>query len=120
MSSFEPGHQVAPQQDVAVNIESSGDLLANVDEENAALRDIAKRILELDAGAPLPKELMQEALTSLTRMYTVSHQLGERWSPFTGDRPMPPTAVMIMSTAMMRSVNVELFELGMWQAWAGA
>ena len=55
----------------------------------------------------------------MTRLYTVKFQLGERWPPFTSERAMPATAVMIMSTAMLKSVNLELFELGMWQAWSG-
>ena len=105
-------------QEAPVNVESTADLLADVGEETAALRAAAEKILALGADEPLPKDVMQDALTALTRMYTVSHQLGERWPPFNSARTMPPTIVMIMTTAMMRSVNVELFELGMWQAWA--
>lgn len=102
--------------DVAVD----GELLADVGEETKLLRDIANRITALDEGEALPDEMIKEALTALTRLYTVRFQVGERWSPFVSDRAMPATAVMIMATAMLRAVNVELFELGMWQAWSGA
>lgn len=98
----------------------SGELLADVDEETAALRAFARRILDRGEGEELPDELIQQGLTALTRLYTVKFQLGERWSPFTDDRAMPATSVMIMSTAMLRAVNVELFEVGMWQAFSGA
>ena len=101
-------------------IEDQGDLLADVGEETAALKDIARRILEVEDGADIPDPLVQEALTALTRLYTVKFQMGERWMPFTESRAVPATSVMIMSTAMLRAVNVELFELGMWQAWSGA
>ena len=84
------------------------------------LKAFAKKILELEGGEEPPDALIQEGLTALTRLYTVKFQVGERWSPFVDDRAMPATAVMIMSTAMLRAVNVELFELGMWQAWSGA
>ena len=50
---------------------------------------------------------------------TVRFQEGERWDPFVNGRGMPVTSVMIMSTAMLQAVNIELFELGMWQAWSG-
>lgn len=100
--------------------EEVGDLLADAGEETAALKEFARKILALDDGAEPPDELIQEGLTAMTRLYTVKFQIGERWSPFIDDRAMPATAVMIMSTAMLRAVNVELFELGMWQAWSGA
>ncbi len=108
MSSPEP-----PEEEV-------GDLLADVGEETDKLKAFAKKILELEGGEEPPDALIQEGLTALTRLYTVKFQIGERWSPFVDDRAMPATAVMIMSTAMLRAVNVELFELGMWQAWSGA
>ena len=97
-----------------------GDLLADVGEEMSALKAFAEQILALKEGDEIPKQLAQQGLTALTRLYTVRFQVGERWPPFISGRAMPPTAVMIMSTAMLRAVNVELFELGMWQAWSGA
>ena len=97
-----------------------GDLLADVGDETAKLQAFAEKMLALEKGSEPPDELIQEGLTALTRLYTVKFQVGERWSPFDDDRAMPATAVMIMCTAMLRAVNVELFELGMWQAWSGA
>ena len=97
-----------------------GDLLADVGEETARLQAFAAKMLELEEGEEPPDALIQEGLTALTKLYTVKFQIGERWSPFVDDRAMPATAVMIMCTAMLRAVNVELFELGMWQAWSGA
>jgi hypothetical protein len=107
----------SPEADAPID---GGDLLADVAEETAALRAFAEQILALKPGEEIPKPLMQQGITAMTRLYTVRFQVGERWPPFTSGRAMPPTAVMIMSTAMLRAVNVELFELGMWQAWSGA
>lgn len=97
-----------------------GDLLADVSEETRALKAFAERVLALEDGEEMPPELVQQGMTALTRLYTVRFQVGERWPPFVGHQAMPATAVMIMATAMLRAVNVELFELGMWQAWSGA
>ncbi len=110
----------SPESPPEMGVEDAGDLLADAGEETANLRAIATKILALDEGAELPDELIQEALTALTRLYTVKFQIGERWSPFSASQAVPATSVMIMTTAMCRAVNVELFELGMWQAWSGA
>ena len=97
-----------------------GEVLANVDDEIDELRDFAKKIAALKPGESIPDELVQQGITALVRLYTVKFQLGERWAPFAAGNPVPATAVMIMATAMLRNVNVEVFELGMWQSWSGA
>ena len=97
-----------------------GEVLANVDDEINELRDFAKKIAALKEGEAIPDELVQQGMTALVRLYTVKFQLGERWPPFAAGKPVPATAVMIMATAMLRDVNVEIFELGMWQSWSGA
>ncbi|MBM3485040.1 MAG: hypothetical protein FJX67_00170 [Alphaproteobacteria bacterium] len=96
-----------------------GDLLADAGEEGALLRAAAAKLAALPPGAELPPELIQEFMTALVRLYTVRFQLGERVAPFDLSRPIPATAVMIMATVMLRAVNLELFELGMFQAWSG-
>ena len=112
MSSSE---EATPRESVG----DGGDLLADIGEETAVLRQLAQRIIDQPEGEELPDELVQQALTAMTRLYTVKFQMGARSPPFINDREMPATAVMIMSTAMLRAVNLELFELGMWQAWSG-
>lgn len=99
--------------------EEIGDPLANVDDETKALKALAAQIADLPEGEALSPEMMQQGLTILTKLYTVRHQEGERLDPFVNGRTMPVTSVMIMTTAMLQSVNIELFELGMWQAWSG-
>jgi hypothetical protein len=99
--------------------QESGDPLADVDIETKKLKELARKILAIPEGDALNNEMIQEGLSALTRLYTVRFQEGERWDPFTNGRGMPVTSVMIMSTAMLQAVNIELFELGMWQAWSG-
>jgi hypothetical protein len=99
--------------------QETGDPLANVDHETAALKSLAQKILDLPEGQAPTAEMVQEGLDALTKLYTVRFQEGERFDPFPNGRGMPVTSVMIMSTAMLQAVNIELFELGMWQAWSG-
>jgi hypothetical protein len=117
MSSPEDPPEEAP---IEQGYGDAGDLLADIGEETVKLRDIAARVVALDENSELSDEMIQEAMTALTRLYTVKFQLGERWSPFSDSQVVPATSVMIMTTAMCRAVNVELFEVGMWQSWSGA
>jgi hypothetical protein len=111
----------SPEQDPrAADLPEGGELIADVPEEERELRAFARRVAEIPEGESIPDEVIQEGLTALVRLYSVKFQLGDRWPPFSEGRPVPATAAMIMSTAMMRAVNVEVFELGMWQAWSGA
>lgn len=96
----------------------AGSPLADVAEETARLKALAARIAGLAEGEGPSPEMIAEGLTVLTRLYSVRHQRGERWDPLVDGRAMPVTSVMIMTTAMLKAVNVELFELGMWQAWS--
>ncbi len=98
--------------------EETGDPLANVENETAMLKVLARKILDLPEGESPSPEMIQEGLDALTKLYTVRFQAGERWDPFINGRGVPVTSVMIMTTAMLQAVNIELFELGMWQAWS--
>lgn len=108
MSSPEPGE--GEQEYVEV--------LADVAEETAELRKLAREILAIPEGGELSDEQIQRGLTALAKIYTVHYQVGGRYAPFTGGRGLPPTVAMVMATQMLKAVNVELFELGMWQAWS--
>jgi len=102
------------------SVSNSVDSLADVHGETARLRDLAKRILELEEETPLPIELIQEGLTSLSKLYAVNYEKGDRCSPFSPNDAMPATVAMILVTSTLKAVNVEPFELGMWQSWSGS
>lgn len=38
---------------------------------------------------------------------------------FPADAAVTATEVMVTVTAMLKAVNLQVFELGMWQAWSG-
>lgn len=108
MSSPEPGER--EQEYVEV--------LADVAEETVELKRLAREILEIPDGGELTDEQIQRALTALAKIYTVHYQVGGRYAPFVGVHGLPPTVAMVMASQMLKAVNVELFELGMWQAWS--
>jgi hypothetical protein len=102
------------------DLPDGGEVIAHIPEEEKLLKDWSAKIVALPPDEPIPDKLVQEGLTALTRLYATKFQLGERWEPFSDNTIVPATAAMIMCTAMMRQVNVEVFELGMWQSWSGA
>ena len=111
----------SPEVDPRVaDLPEGGEVLAHIPDEELAMRAFAKRIAEVPDGEPIPNEIVQEGFTAMVRLYSVKFQLGERWEPFAEDSMVPATSAMIMCTTMMRAVNVEVFELGMWQSWSGA
>ncbi|MFT5438768.1 MAG: hypothetical protein ACI9MJ_000629 [Alphaproteobacteria bacterium] len=109
-----------PEDPRIADLPEGGEVIADISEEEVAIREFGRKMAELPEGVPVPDALVQEGLTALCRLYSVKFQLGERWPPFLPGRAVPATAAMIMCTSIMRSVNVEVFELGMWQAWSGA
>ena len=110
----------SPDENAPAEDEEEGELIADTSDEARELRAFAEKVAQLKKDEAIPNDVVQQGLTALVRLYSVKFQLGERWSPFTPSRPMPATAVMIMSTAMLRAAKVEVFELGMWQSWSGA
>ena len=71
---------------------------------------------ELDAR-PSDAEI-QSMLAKAVRLYA---ERVERDGPLPAFGPDDATAtdVMVTVTAMMKAVNLQVFELGMWQAWSG-
>ena len=67
-----------------------------------------------------PSDLeVQEMLAKAVRLY--AQRAEERDGALTAFAPEQATAteVMVTVTAMLKAVNLQVFELGMWQAWSG-
>ena len=93
-------------------------MLAAPDDTMAMLARRLQAMSPEQAGA-LPPADLQAVLAALIRLYAARSQAGDRFPPFT-DAGVSPTEVLIMASAILRTANIELFELGMWQAWAGS
>ena len=61
---------------------------------------------------------IQSMLATAVKLYT---ERVERDGPLAAFGPDDTTAteVMVTVTAMMKAANLQVFELGMWQAWSG-
>jgi hypothetical protein len=91
----------------------------------AATKDgskLAKSLREAGAAGSftgLSNEALQQVLAGAVHAYAVRIEEGAQFSPFPPRRHVTATDVMVMSTAMLKAVGLQLFELGMWQAWTG-
>ncbi len=63
---------------------------------------------------------IQNMLAQAVRLYAERAAEREDGLPaFPPQAPMTATEVMITATAMLKAVNLQVFELGMWQTWSG-
>jgi hypothetical protein len=68
----------------------------------------------------LSPEALQALMAALCRLYSAKVEAGAQDLPL-AERAggIANTDVMIMASALLRSANLAVFELGMWQSWTG-
>ena len=62
---------------------------------------------------------IQEMLASAVRLYAERAAERDGTLPAFASDAATATDVMVTVTAMLKAVNLQVFELGMWQAWSG-
>jgi hypothetical protein len=63
---------------------------------------------------------IQTMLAQAVRNYAArAAESDEALPAFPPEAQMTATEVMVTVTAMLKAVNLQVFELGMWQAWSG-
>jgi len=75
--------------------------------------------LQAETDVRLSDIEIQAMLANAVRLY--AERMTENDAPLAAFPPDAATAteVMMTVTAMLKAVNLQVFELGMWQAWAG-
>jgi hypothetical protein len=62
---------------------------------------------------------IQDMLAKAVRLYAERAAAHDGPLPAFGPDAATATEVMVTVTAMLKAVNLQVFELGMWQAWSG-
>ena len=62
---------------------------------------------------------IQTLLVQAVRRYAERAEPGEAPVAFAPEAQIIATEVMVTVTAMLKAVNLQVFELGMWQTWSG-
>jgi hypothetical protein len=61
----------------------------------------------------------QDMMTAQIQMYFLAFEQGQRFEPVRGHSELSSTAILTMVCMLMRSADVGLFDLGLWQSWSG-
>jgi hypothetical protein len=93
-------------------------------EPGNATADAAQRLAadierELVAGRTLSPEALQALMAALCRSYATQAETDPGALPLQARGAVSNTDIMLMASALLRSANLAVFELGMWQSWTG-
>jgi hypothetical protein len=66
----------------------------------------------------LSQEALQSLVLAVCNAYAAKVDAGAEYFPLEG-RAVNSTAIMLMSSGLLRSQSLAVFELGMWQSWTG-
>ncbi|MEW6452353.1 MAG: hypothetical protein AB1490_16965 [Pseudomonadota bacterium] len=83
------------------------------------IRELAEDFIRTRDADQFPVTAMQDIFNAAVMLYALMAEAGCDAPPLKATNDASATAAMIAATGMLKSVNVELFELGMWQAWSG-
>ena len=83
------------------------------------LADEIERALAQGRSDALSPDALQALMAALCRIYAAQTEAGDQSLPLKQRGSVSSTDVMLMASALLRSANLAVFELGMWQSWTG-
>jgi hypothetical protein len=105
-----------PARKPAVKAEAAG---AAADAVTAAVASLTNAI-SADRLDQLPPDLLQKLIAAAIRAYSAKVQAGEAFLPFhPSSGRVSPTDVMITASSLLKALDLQVFELGMWQSYTG-
>ena len=70
-------------------------------------------------GDALSRAQFQDLMAAMCRTYVAQLEAGHTHTPLRDRNAVSNTDVMIMASALLKSANLAVFELGMWQSLSG-
>jgi hypothetical protein len=80
--------------------------------------EIEKAFAKGDLSALSP-EAVQALMTVLCKVYGANQESGNKYPVLANRTAVTGTDVMITCGALLKAVDLQVFELGMWQSWSG-
>jgi hypothetical protein len=62
---------------------------------------------------------LQALMAALCKTYSAQLEAGGDYTPLEGRNSASSTDIMTTASGLLRSANLAVFELGMWQSWTG-
>jgi hypothetical protein len=99
--------------------------MSQSEHDNATTADLASEIAARFAEAidenrldDIPDDSLGQLFASVVRAYAAKAQADGAPRPFARNSGVTATDVMIGCSAMLEGVNLQVFELGLWQSWS--
>jgi hypothetical protein len=67
----------------------------------------------------LTPQAFQALMAALCKSYGTQLEAGADFLPVANRSSVSPTEIMTVTSALLKAVNLAVFELGMWQSWTG-
>ena len=80
--------------------------------------DIEQGLSRGETGLLAPKAV-QALMAALCRIYSAQIEAGGQFMPLPERNRVTSTDVMLTASGLLKSANLAVFELGMWQSWTG-
>jgi hypothetical protein len=83
------------------------------------LADALERALAEGRSDALTPAALQALMAALCKTYSAQIEAGGDFTPLEGRNSATSTDIMTTASGLLRSANLAVFELGMWQSWTG-
>jgi hypothetical protein len=93
--------------------------LGDASAEAVALAGAVDRAVAEGRLDVLTPEALQALLAAACRLYSAHSEAGHGFLPLPERSQVMDTDVMVLTSALLKAVNLQVFELGMWQSWTG-
>jgi len=78
-----------------------------------------ERALAQGRTDPLTVDAIQALMAAACRSYSAQVEAGGRFLPLADRSHVTSTDIMVTASGLLKSANLAVFELGMWQSWTG-
>ena len=92
------------------------------DDASSAAKKLAldiDRALSAGQADLLSEEAIQALMAAACRSYSAKVEAGGSFPPLAERSRVTSTDVMVTASGLLKSANLAVFELGMWQSWTG-
>ena len=110
-----PARRAKPAIDTADEATAAPTLSADAKRLAAEL----ERAIAEGRANELSPEALHAVMAALCRTYAAQVEAGTDALPLAQRGSVSSTEIMMMTSALLRSANLAVFELGMWQSWTG-
>jgi hypothetical protein len=91
---------------------------SSLTDQTISIETIAEQLARIDFDAEASDTAIRQLVTAAVKAYSYKVQRDGGF-PIIEHGGLTPTDAMIACTALLRGVNVQVFELGCWQGWMG-